>query len=201
MIAYLEGLLSFKSAESAIVLAGGVGYEVMIPLSTFYSLPEKGEIVELHVKTVLREDSLQLFGFFSLAEKETFLLLNSVSKVGPRLALNILSGITPAELVSAITQRDVARLNSVPGVGTKTAERLIMELKDKVAKMAVVHDELAPAPMVFDQDDQDVISALLNLGYRQTEAEKAIAAARHEGGDDAPLSELIRLSLKRLQKA
>jgi len=135
MIAFLQGALKEKSASAVVIMSGGVGYEIFIPLSTFYALPEEEKEVSLHVKTILRDDSMQLFGFLTRAEKETFLLLNSVSKIGPRLALNILSGITPTELVQAIIQKDVPRLNSVPGVGVKTAERLILELKDKVSQL------------------------------------------------------------------
>ena len=203
MIAFLQGALKEKSASAVVIMSGGVGYEIFIPLSTFYALPEEEKEVSLHVKTILRDDSMQLFDFLTRAEKETFLLLNSVSKIGPRLALNILSGITPTELVQAIIQKDVPRLNSVPGVGVKTAERLILELKDKVSQLAsVVPEEILPTtPTVFDQVGQDVISALLNLGYRKAEAEKALVAARAEAGDGAELSDLLRHILKILQKA
>ncbi|MBW1709975.1 MAG: Holliday junction branch migration protein RuvA [Deltaproteobacteria bacterium] len=203
MIAFLTGELKEKSASSVIIMTGGVGYEVFIPLSTFYALPEEEEGVSLHVQTIVREDSMQLFGFLTLAEKEAFLVLNAVSKIGPKLALNILCGISPGELVQAILNRDVARLNSVPGVGTKTAERLIVELKDKVAQLAAsAPDEaLAAAPETTDQIGLDVISALVNLGYRRPEAEKALRAARAETGEGIDLSGLLRLSLKKLQKA
>jgi len=203
MIAFLQGELKDKTASTVVVMTGGVGYEIFIPLSTFYALPEEDKDVSLHVQTVVREDAMQLFGFLTRAEKEAFLLLNAVSKIGPRLALNILSGISPAELVRAVLHRDVARLNSIPGVGAKTAERLIVELKDKVNQLAgVIPDEALPAaPKVVDQVELDVLSALLNLGYRRLEAEKAIKTARAETDDRAGLSALLRASLKKLQKA
>lgn len=202
MIAFLEGQLFHKSASSAVVMTGGVGYEVFMPLSSFYDLPDEGAEVQFYIKTIVREDDLQLFGFLTRAEKEAFLLLNSVSKIGPRLALNILSGITPSELVAAISQKNTTRLSSIVGVGQKTAERLILELKDKVAELAAEGAELTPdtAPLSLDQVDLDVVSALTNLGYRRQEAEKAVSAARSSMGEEVELPALLRQSLKRLQK-
>ena len=195
--------MKHKSAESVIIMTEGVGYEVHIPLSTFYALANEGDVVSLHVKTIVREDSLDLFGFISKAEKEAFLLLNSVSKIGPRLSLNILSGISPAELIQAVSQKNVARLTSIPGVGAKTAERLILELKDKIAQLTSLMPDDFPmeTPFILDEAGQDVISALLNLGYRQAEAERALSAAQNEAGQGIELSDLLRLSLKKLQRA
>jgi Holliday junction DNA helicase RuvA len=146
---------------------------------------------------------MDLFGFISRAEKEAFLLLNSVSKIGPRLSLNILSGISPAELIQAVSQKNVARLTSISGVGAKTAERMILELKDKIAQLTSLMPADFPmeTPFILDEDGQDVISALLNLGYRQAEAERALSAAQNEVGQGVELSDLLRLSLKKLQKA
>ena len=204
MIARLTGRLEDKTAGVIIVMAGGVGYEVFIPVSTFYDLPSEGEEVTLHVKTVVRDDSFELFGFLTPDEKEAFLILNSVSKIGPRLALSILSGIHPAELVEAVTNKDVGRLNMIPGVGTKTAERLILELKDKISRLASVAAPIVtagPGPEVLDGLDTDVVSALLNLGYRQNEAEKAVSQARRSAdGANIDLAGLLRLSLKELNK-
>ena len=140
MISRLEGFIQEKDAASMTVMTGGVGFEVFIPLSTYYQLPEDGERVVLHIKTVVRDDAIELFGFLSREEKEAFLLLTSVSRIGPRLAVSVLSGISPAELVEALNTKNAARLSSVPGVGVKTAERLILELKDKTARLA----ELVP---------------------------------------------------------
>jgi Holliday junction DNA helicase RuvA len=203
MIAYMQGPLKYKSADSIIIMAEGVGYELHIPLSTFYALADEGDVVSLHVKTVVREDSIELFGFLSRAEKEAFLLLNSVSKIGPRLSLNILSGISPAELIRAVSQKNVARLTAIPGVGAKTAERLILELKEKISQLAslIPADFPVEIPAILDEAGQDVISALLNLGYRHAEAERALSAARSEAGPGVDLSSLLRLSLKRLRRA
>jgi len=203
MIAFIEGQLFQKSPASVVVMTGGVGYELFLPLSSFYELPDEGADIHFYVKTVVREDDLQLFGFLTRAEKEAFLLLNSVSKIGPRLALNILSGISPGELVGAINQKNIARLSSIAGVGAKTAERLILELKDKVARLAAHTSETTPQeePPPLDQVDLDVVSALTNLGYRRQEAEKAVTTARAETGEAAELTGLLRRSLKKLQKA
>lgn len=204
MISILKGPIAEKSASSMVIMAGGVGYEVFIPLSTFYELPDEGEEASLHIKTVVREDAIELFGFLTPLEKQAFLILNSVSKVGPRLALNILSGIGPSELAGAVGRKDVARLNSVPGVGPKTAERLIVELKDKVAPLAAAAGpEVKPEaePVKIDDLGQDVVSALINLGYSRQEAEKAVAAAGKElGADSFDLATLLRLSLSKLRK-
>jgi Holliday junction DNA helicase RuvA len=200
MIAYLEGPLKKKAATSIVVLTGGVGYEIFIPLSTFYELPEEGERVCLHVSTVVRDDAIQLFGFLSPAEKEIFLLLTSVSKIGPKLALNLLSGIRPQELVPAVLSRDVVRLSAVPGVGVKTAERIILELKDKMQGLSLATGAADAARHPLRDVDQDVVSALLNLGYRRAEAEKAVLAARARAPERPTLSELLRLSLKMLTR-
>ncbi|MBF0527682.1 MAG: Holliday junction branch migration protein RuvA [Deltaproteobacteria bacterium] len=203
MISRLRGQLEEKNAGNLVLMANGVGYEVFIPLSTFYDLPGPGTQVSLYIKTVVREDAIELFGFLTQAEKEAFLLLTGVTKVGPRLALNILSGIGPGELVTAITTRNMARLTSIPGIGTKTAERLLMELKDKAAKLtALVGVQTAGLPdLPINGLGGDVVSALMNLGYARQEAEKAVAAVmKHAESQEADLGDLIRLSLKRLKK-
>ena len=202
MIARLEGVIQEKSAHAVVVMAGGVGYEVFIPLSTYYDLPDEGESIALHIQTVVREDALELFGFLTRAEKEAFLILNSVSRVGPRLAVSILSGIKPVDLVHAVSTNNPAMLNGVPGVGAKTAQRLVLELKDKITRLiAVLPRTETPADASYPLDDVagDVVSALKNLGYGATEAERAAAGARREN-PEAEIATLIRLSLKRLQK-
>jgi Holliday junction DNA helicase RuvA len=204
MIARLQGTLEEKTVSVVVIMAGGVGYEAHIPLSTFYELPDAGQDVELFIKTVVREDAIELFGFMTRVEKEAFILLNTVSKVGPRLAMNILSGIAPAELVSAVGQKNVARLNSVPGVGAKTAERLVVELKDKISALAALagtapSDISEPEPL--DDTGRDVVSALLNLGYSRNEAQKAVGRVMaRPDAENEDLSALIRLSLKQLRK-
>jgi Holliday junction DNA helicase RuvA len=202
MIARLKGLLEEKNPGSVVVMAGGVGYGVHIPLSTFYELPDDGAEVDLHIQTVVRDDALDLFGFLTRGEREAFNILCTVSKIGPRLALNILSGIRPRELASAVSSKNLARLSSVPGVGAKTAERLVVELKDKVAKLAALAGPAAQLEEASPEAlNQDLVSALLNLGYSRPEAEKAAHIAQTEAGDGADLSALLRLSLKKLRKA
>lgn len=204
MISRLIGVLEDKTAGSIVIMAGGVGYEVFIPLSTFYELPEEGREVSLYIKTVVREDAIDLFGFLTPAERAAFLLLNSVSKIGPRLAISILSGIGPGELIDAIHHKNVSRLCSVPGVGAKTAERLILELKDKAVKLAAAIGPVSPKKETpsLDEIGQDVVSALVNLGYSGNEAERAVSKAAEEAEDSQTnLPALLRLSLKKLQKA
>jgi len=179
MIAHIKGLLQKKSTSAIIIDNGGIGYEVITPLSTFYSLPEEGNEVSLHVYTHVREDAFILFGFLTELEKTVFRLLISVSGIGPRLGINILSGIGPEELLDAISSGDVAKLQSIPGVGKKTAERLALELKDKALK--VRGDREAQPGFISIQRDQgifdDAFSALVNLGYPSKAAKSAVEKA------------------------
>lgn len=197
MIAHLTGRILSKSTQAVVIETCGVGYEVNVPLSTFYDLPEPEEQVRLHVYTHVREDALQLFGFRSRTEKELFLMLISVSGIGPKLALNILSGIGPAELLEATARGDAARLQSIPGVGKKTADRIALELREKAA--AALGDkvpEIVPGPGLHEQDVlDDALSALVNLGYPPRSAKKALERA----GRDLPevrLEALIKEALK-----
>ena len=194
MIASLSGILARKSAESVIVDVAGVGYEVYTPLSTYMRLPEEGRAVSLNVYTHLKEDAIQLFGFLTSAEKEAFTLLISVSGVGPKLAKNILSGIEVAELASALSTGDVARLSAIPGIGAKSAERLVLELKDKVRTIAV-----ASAGALKGSAAGDAVSALLNLGYKNAQAEDAVKKAKDKY-PGVKFEELLRESLKGLSK-
>ncbi|MFC1867137.1 Holliday junction branch migration protein RuvA [Thermodesulfobacteriota bacterium] len=179
MIAHLKGLLQKKTTETITVDIGGIGYEVFAPLSTFYALPEEDEQVSLHIYTHVREDALVLFGFQTVLEKEIFRLLISVSGIGPKLAINILSGIGPNELIEAIAFGDVARLQFIPGVGKKTAERMALELKDKAQK--IINDKKLPPSKVTTPEDKsilnDALSALLNLGYPAKAANRAVENA------------------------
>ena len=194
MIASLSGILARKSAESVIVDVAGVGYEVYTPLSTYMRLPDEGRAVSLNVYTHLKEDAIQLFGFLTSAEKEAFTLLISVSGVGPKLAKNILSGIEVAELASALSTGDVARLSAIPGIGAKSAERLVLELKDKVRTIAI-----ASAGALKGSAAGDAVSALLNLGYKNAQAEDAVRKAKDKY-PGAKFEELLRESLKGLSK-
>jgi len=173
MIAHLRGRLFAKDPGHVIVEAGGVGYEVIISIPTFTALPAEGAEVSLHVYTQVREDILALYGFLDLKEKRLFERLITVSGVGPRLAVTILSGLSPERTVNAIRAQDHATLTHIPGVGKKLAERLVVELKDKLEDMAV-----APAAVVSaGPAAEDVLSALTNLGYQRPAAQKAIEAA------------------------
>jgi len=180
MIAYLTGQLFRKTTQSVIIEAGGIGYEVFVPLSTFYTLPEKDEKVSLHIYNHVREDALLLFGFQTKLEKDLFLMLVSVSGIGPKLSINILSGIGPQELLGAIASGDTVRLRAIPGVGKKTSERIALELKDRACKL-LDEEEVALPPALEGEEKglvDDALSALLNLGYSPKAAKMAIEKAR-----------------------
>ena len=194
MIAHLKGQLTYKSPEYTIVDVNGVGYQVFTPLSTYYALPNPGQTVSLRVHTRVREDELKLFGFLTEEEQTIFQKLITINKVGPRLALGILSGMSPADFISAVMNNDAARLNTIPGVGMKTAERLTLEMKDKLAELALEmehHPEATPKQGFYD----DALSALINLGYKKPEAEKALKTIYNQNGKDANLEDLIKESL------
>ncbi len=176
MIALVRGSLAYKSVDHVIVDVGGVGYRLFIPLSTFYSLPESGEI-SLYTHTHVREDALLLYGFLTLEEKEMFGTLIGISGIGPKLAVNILSHIPVGDLKSAIASGDVKRLSGLPGIGKKTAERLVLELKDKVGpveELAAEAGSQVTAKSSSADAINDVISALVNLGYKENQAKKVL---------------------------
>jgi Holliday junction DNA helicase RuvA len=197
MIAHLTGLLFKKTTQSVILEAGGIGYEVFIPLSTFYSLPKEEERASLHVHTHVREDALVLFGFHSRIEKDLFTMLISVSGIGPKLAINILSGIGPQELLMAIASGDAVSLRAIPGVGKKTAERIALELKDRAARM--IGDQQLPLSQPTETGEtllfDDAISALTNLGYPPKSAKQAIEKVR-SSLREMSLEGLIKEALK-----
>jgi holliday junction DNA helicase RuvA len=196
MIAQLHGRLTGKESHRIIVDVGGVGYLVHIPLSTFYRLPEPPGEISLHVFTHVREDAIQLFGFHTRDEQTLFELLQGVSGIGPRLAINILSGIAVEELVLALSGGDVVRLRAVPGVGKKLAERLVVELREKAAGTALAGAAPAAPPAASDRLLEDVVSALLNLGCNRKEAQRSAEAARALLGASAPFEELIKAALR-----
>lgn len=201
MIAHLSGKLKHKSIENLIVSVGGVGYEVHVPLSTFYSIPEEGQDVELLIYTHVKEDVLKLFGFLTPPEKDIFKKLIGVSGVGPKLALNILSGIESKDLATAIKNSDIARMNSIPGVGKKTAERLILELKDKIKFEGISSDDettiSAPSGGAFD----DALSALINLGYKKGDVEKTLdKVGQNEDSQSWPVEVLLKEALRMMAK-
>ena len=199
MIAHIQGLLHFKSPEYLVIDVDGIGYQVHVPLSTFYDLPQVGSTVSLHIHTHVREDALQLYGFQSPEEKALFVRLMSISGIGPRLAVNILSGISPAELVESLGHNNLARLISIPGVGRKTAERIMLELRDKLTALAPSHDATAPAKTAADEAmNEDALSALLNLGYKKGVAQQAIENARKRLEGEVTLETLLKESLRAL---
>jgi len=199
MIAHLNGTLLEKTTQSVIIDNGGIGYEVIVPLSTFYSIPEENENVSLHIYTYVREDALLLFGFLTTLEKEIFMMLKSVSGIGPKLAINILSGIGPHDLLEAMAHGDAVRLQSIPGVGKKTAERIALELSDKASR---ARDNLQmPFTQVIEREDKrvldDAVSALLNLGYPVKSAKRGVEMAL-SSVKDINLENLIKEALKLL---
>lgn len=191
MIAHLRGKLVAKHPNQAIVEAGGVGYDVAITVPTFSELPAVGVEVALHIHTHVREDALALFGFLRPQEKQLFERLISVSGIGPKLAITILSGMKAEEMVAAIRGNDLARLTKIPGIGKKTAERLTLELRDKLDTFGA-----APPVTTVSPVEEDVLSALVNLGYQRAAAEKALASARDRGDFDA----MFRHALATLSK-
>lgn len=195
MIAQLRGTLLEKHPNQVIVDAGGVGYDVHIPVSTFTALGEEGAIVTLRIYTHVREDALVLFGFLTGDEKAIFEKLISVSGIGPKLAITVLSGLATPDLVAAVRGGDVARLVRIPGIGKKTAERIILELKDKMAAMAAGEGKSAiPSAPLANAMDQDVLSALVNLGCSASAAEEAIRKA-HEKKVEERFEPLFRAAL------
>lgn len=195
MIGYLQGKLHHKSPDYIVIDVNGVGYCVHVPLSTFYDLPDSGESVRLTIHTHVREDLIQLYGFRSLAEKEMFLHLISINGVGPRLAVNILSGITPDGLRSAVLQQDYKRLKNIPGVGKKIAERIALELRDKL-KIKPAQEEVSMPAYPAQDVYSDALSALMNLGYRAAEAEKALKKAGDRLEGNPPLEHLLKETLR-----
>lgn len=199
MIALLRGSLVEKNPSRLIVDVGGVGYDVLVPLSTFYVLGDPGAPVSLRIHTHVREEALALYGFATTLEQELFERLISISGVGPKLALAVLSGIEPADLVKAIRLQDVARLTAIPGIGKKTAERIGLELKDRLPAALQAPGQPVEDAAPADQLRADLMSALLNLGYQRAAAERAIeqAAGSPDRGFEQALRDVLRGLMKR----
>lgn len=196
MIAHLRGRLLVKHPNQAIVETGGVGYDVTISVPTFSDLPAAGSEVALHIHTHVREDQLALYGFLRIAEKHLFEKLLTVSGIGPKLAITILSGMPADEMVGAIRGNDVARLTRIPGIGRKTAERMVLELRDKLPTPTPGQEVVTPSMTPIEED---VLSALVNLGYQRTAAEKTLAVAA-KAGKASSFDQLFREALGQLSK-
>lgn len=197
MIGYLKGVVVACAPERVLLDVHGVGYDISIPLSTFYELENVApqQPVGLFVHTHVRQDAIELFGFWNEREKLLFEKLIQVSGIGPRLARVILSGMSFEHLLSALAARDTARLATIPGVGNKTAERMVVDLKDRIQTLITTVDQ----PSIVDDTESDLVEALMNLGYRHTQAVRAVSQVREEH-PDAQFPELLRLSLQRLSR-
>ena len=198
MIAMLNGRLRVREAGRVVIETAGVGYEVFVPLGTYYRMPGLGQPVELEIRQVVREDAFLLYGFATPSEKQAFDLLMSVQHVGPKLALAVLSVLSPEDLVGAITHEDVERIDAVPGVGAKVAERIVRELRDKIGALSLV----APAPTIAPSGNgaggsmlDDAMSALVNLGYKPAEAKRAVDSIELPEKEQGSLEILMRKSL------
>lgn len=196
MIASLNGLVDEKRQDEVVLDVNGVGYLVFVSLRSMARLPPDGERVKLRIRTVVREDALDLYGFTTAAEEQLFLLLTSVSHVGPKLALNVLSGLEPGELAQTIASGDVARLTKLHGVGKKTAERLVLELREKVQPLLAGPVPAGRARPPAGGAQGDLLNALVNLGYKPAVAERVAEQATQNAGPEAGLQALIREALK-----
>ena len=199
MIALLTGRIAHKGPDTVILDVNGVGYRVQIPFSTYFELPGEGGMTTLHIHTNVKEDAIHLYGFRSALEKQCFQLLLTVTGVGPKLARDILSNCQVQDLAAALTRGDLGRLSAIPGIGKKTAERLVLELKDKVSRLDLGHPpreatkSAAPAGVI-----DDVASALVNLGYKEAQVRKTLD--EFETAPDTPMEEVLKQALKRLMK-
>ena len=200
MIALLTGKIAYKAPDYIILDVNGVGYRVQIPFSTYYALPAEGGSVSLQIHTSVKEDAINLYGFRTQQEKELFQLLIGVSGVGPKLANGILSNSEPTELADSLLRGDLARLSAIPGIGKKTAERLVLELKEKVKKLGLTQpasQDAAPAA-AKQEIREDVLSALINLGYKESVVQKALGDVRIT--EDATVESILKQALKVLSK-
>lgn len=199
MIAHLEGVLREKAPTRAVVMVGGVGYEVLVSLATFGALPDEGKPVSLRVHTHVRDDAIQLFGFHTDLERTLFEQLIRTSGVGPKLAQSVLSGMAPRDLLAALAREDLAALRAIPGIGTKTAQRILVDLRDRAVELAAsAPDEpgVAPAADAFEE----VVSALVNLGTPRARAERVAREVADERGAEVAIEDWVRAALRRLSR-
>lgn len=198
MIALLSGKIAYKGISHIVVDTQGVGYRVFIPLTTFYELPDAGQPVTLHIHTSVKEDAINLFGFYTLQERELFQLMISVSGVGPKVTMNVLSRISATELLEAISGGNLTKLIAIPGIGRKTAERLILELREKAVKK-MAEDQIPIMDVQKKQSGmirEDVLSALVNLGYKSNAARDALDKVAREAEGELPMDQLLKKALK-----
>ena len=201
MIAFLKGRILEKHPNRVIVDVQGVGYDVHVPLSTYYDIGDEGAEVALRIYTHVREDVLQLYGFLTTLEQQVFERLIGISGIGPKLGIAVLSGIEPRELVLAVQRGDVARLTGVPGIGKKTAERIVLELKDRLQKLAgTAAAEAAGPTSAADRLRDDLVSALVNLGYHRPQAEKTVESTL-KSGNELGFEQALKRVLKDLMRA
>ena len=199
MIALLTGKIAYKAPDFIILDVNGVGYRVQIPFSTYYAIPAEGASVSLQIHTSVKEDAINLYGFRTQQEKELFQLLIGVSGVGPKLANGILSNSEPSELAESLVDGNLARLSAIPGIGKKTAERLVLELKEKVKKLGMAQPQQSAAPTAAKKEiREDVLSALINLGYKEAVVQKALSDVKI--AEDATVESILKQALKILMK-
>ncbi len=198
MIAMISGKIVYKGISHVVIDAQGVGYRVFIPLTTFYVLPENGHDVTLHRHTHVKQDGINLFGFYTIQERDIFELMLTVSGIGPKMSINILSGISVSELLNAISKGDLKKLISIPGLGKKTAERLILELKEKVIKRMIIEETPEGTDRQREKDiiKEDALSALVNLGYKNNIAQDALDKVMSELTTDLAMEQILKRTLK-----
>jgi Holliday junction DNA helicase RuvA len=198
VIAFLRGRVITKQPNRVVVDVGGVGYELHVPLSTFYEIGDDGAEVSLRVYTHVREDTLQLYGFLTDLERQVFERLIGISGIGPKLAIAVLSGMDSREVIVAVQRADVARLTGIPGIGKKTAERIVLELKDRLTQLAAPAVVGAPPPSTSDRLRADLLSALQNLGYHRQQVERVIQSVT--SASDVPFEQALRDALRELMR-
>ncbi|HEY7189285.1 MAG TPA: Holliday junction branch migration protein RuvA [Vicinamibacterales bacterium] len=199
MIAFLRGRVLSKQPNRVVVDVEGIGYDVFVPLSTFYDVGDEGADVALRTYLHVREDALQLYGFLTELERQVFERLIAISGIGPKLAIAVLSGMDTRDLVAAVQRGDVARLTGIPGIGKKTAERIVLELRDRLMQLVTPASGAAPIVSAADRFRADLLSALQNLGYHRQQAEKAIDAAS-TSAPDATFEQALRGALRELMR-
>jgi len=200
MIAYLRGQILEKQPNRVTMDVHGVGYDVHVPLSTYYQIGEVGHEVSLRIYTHVREEALQLYGFLTDLERQLFERLIGISGIGPKLAVAVLSGMDTRDLLTAVQRGDVVRLTGVPGIGKKTAERIVLELKDRVSGLGLPQAPDAPTVRPEDQLKGDVLSALQNLGYHRPLAEKAVDSVMGDGAPEATFEQVLKGALRALMR-